>query len=84
MYLQQSLDEIRVLRYLNKLKGFEAAHLLRLHDFFFNKQHLIIVTEVATPTRLNRSCCSRDCTTSPTCWTTTRSFRRTSPWPAFA
>ncbi|KAK8832482.1 hypothetical protein WA577_002955 [Blastocystis sp. JDR] len=46
LFLEQSLDEIRVLRYLNKLKGFEAAHLLRLHDFFFNKQHLMIVTEL--------------------------------------
>ena len=41
------MDEIRVLRYLNRLKGFENAHLLKLYDFFFNKRHLMIVTEVS-------------------------------------
>lgn len=84
LFLEQSLDEIRVLRYLNKLKGFEAAHLLRLHDFFFNKQHLMIVTEVPPLAPLPRSCCSRASTTSRGCSTTGRSCRRSSRWRACA
>ena len=45
-FFDQSLDEIRVLRYLNNCPHSENAHLLRLHDYFYNKQHLFIVTEV--------------------------------------
>ena len=37
-----------MLRYLNNLPHSEAAHLLRLHDYFYNKQHLFIVTEVVS------------------------------------
>lgn len=40
-----------MLRYLNRLKGFENAHLLKLYDFFFNKRHLMIVTEVGLQSR---------------------------------
>lgn len=34
------------MRYLNAIKGCENAHILQLYDFFYNKRHLMIVTEV--------------------------------------
>ncbi|KNB45134.1 2-hydroxyacid dehydrogenase [Blastocystis sp. subtype 4] len=45
-FFDQSLDEIRVLRYLNGMKGSECAHILQLYDFFYNKRHLMIVMEL--------------------------------------
>lgn len=45
LYFDQSLDEIRILRYLNRMKE-DHSTVLQLYDFFYYNQHLIIVTEV--------------------------------------
>ena len=50
-YLDQSLDEIRILSMINKKAeascrgGVDTMRLLRLHEFFYFREHLFIVTE---------------------------------------
>eukprot|EP00388_Colpodella_angusta_P007949 GDKJ01022054.1.p1 GENE.GDKJ01022054.1~~GDKJ01022054.1.p1 ORF type:complete len:963 (+),score=237.76 GDKJ01022054.1:100-2988(+) len=45
-FLDQSLDEIKLLRYINANCDPDESHILRLLDFFYHKEHLIIVTEL--------------------------------------
>jgi tRNA A-37 threonylcarbamoyl transferase component Bud32 len=50
-YVDQSLDEIRILSMINSRAeaagagGVEALRLLKLHDYFYFREHLFIVTE---------------------------------------
>ncbi|KAK8797426.1 hypothetical protein WA158_004634 [Blastocystis sp. Blastoise] len=44
--LKQSLDEIRLLRYLNARGDPDVTHTPRLLDFFYYSQHLVIVMEL--------------------------------------
>jgi len=44
-YLDQSLDEIKLLQFLNR-EDPDEKHLLRLQDFFYYKEHLVIVSEL--------------------------------------
>ncbi len=45
-FFDQSLDEIRLLKYLNTSGDADAKHFVRLYDYFYHKEHLVIVTEL--------------------------------------
>lgn len=45
-FFDQSLDEIRLLRLLNEHKDADEAHVLRLIDAFYYKEHCMLVTEL--------------------------------------
>lgn len=45
-YVDQSLDEIKLLRFINCNGDVDLLHCLRLYEFFYYKEHLIIVTEL--------------------------------------
>lgn len=45
-YVDQSLDEIKLLRYINCNADVDMVYCLRLLDFFYYKEHLILVTEM--------------------------------------
>ena len=46
-FLDQSLDEIKLLRYINAHGGGGSEnHILQLHGYFYHREHLFIVTEL--------------------------------------
>ena len=45
-YFDQSLDEIKLLRYVNEKDEDDINGILRLFDYFYYKEHLILVTEL--------------------------------------
>lgn len=45
-FLDQSLGEIKLLRYLNENDPTDARHVLRMEDFFYYREHLFIVCEL--------------------------------------
>lgn len=45
-FFDQSLDEIKLLQYINSHGDPDKHHVLRLIDFFYYKEHLIIVSEL--------------------------------------
>lgn len=46
-YFDQSIDEIKLLRYINaNCENLDLKHLLKLKDYFYHKEHLFIVTEL--------------------------------------
>ena len=45
-YFDQSLDEIKVLNFVNKNGDPDKLHFLKAIDYFYYKEHLIIVTEL--------------------------------------
>ena len=45
-YFDQSLDEVKVLRYVNAADPGDEYGILRLYDCFYFKEHLILVTEL--------------------------------------
>lgn len=45
-YVDQSLDEVKLLRYLNLEGDADEHRVLRLKDYFYYKEHLFIVTEL--------------------------------------
>jgi hypothetical protein len=45
-FLDQSLDEIKLLRYINAQGDADANHILRIREYFYHKEHLFIVTEL--------------------------------------
>lgn len=47
-YFDQGVDEIRVLEYIAENCNVDEKHLIRLLDYFYFREHLIIVTEVWT------------------------------------
>ena len=45
-YFDQSLDEIKLLQYINGgHESMDAVHIFSMHDFFYHKEHLFIVCE---------------------------------------
>ena len=61
-YFDQSVDEIKLLRYINaNCEDLDSKNLLKLIDFFYHKEHLFIVPErgadVALPRELLRCNC---------------------------
>lgn len=45
-FFDQSLDEIKLLQYINSRGDPDKYNVLRLVDFFYTKEHLILVTEL--------------------------------------
>ena len=45
-FFDQSLDEIKLLRFINSMGDPDAFHVIKLHDFFYYKEHLFIVCEL--------------------------------------
>ncbi|KAH7434993.1 hypothetical protein KP509_06G044100 [Ceratopteris richardii] len=45
-FFDQSLDEIKLLKYINKNDPADKYHLLRLYDYFYHREHLFIVCEL--------------------------------------
>ncbi|CAG9316783.1 unnamed protein product [Blepharisma stoltei] len=45
-YVDQSIDEIKLLKYINVNADPDEKHILRLIDYFYHKEHLFIVTEL--------------------------------------
>ncbi|KAL3824932.1 hypothetical protein ACJIZ3_020961 [Penstemon smallii] len=45
-FFDQSLDEIKLLKYVNRHDPADKYHLLRLYDYFYYREHLLIVCEL--------------------------------------
>ncbi|KAJ0764460.1 putative protein kinase CMGC-DYRK-PRP4 family [Helianthus annuus] len=45
-FFDQSLDEIKLLKFVNKYDPGDEHHILRLYDYFYFQEHLIIVCEL--------------------------------------
>ncbi|CAM6038550.1 unnamed protein product [Sphagnum compactum] len=45
-FFDQSLDEIKLLKYINKNDPVDKHHVLRLYDYFYHREHLFIVCEL--------------------------------------
>nr|XP_043613571.1 dual specificity protein kinase CLK1-like [Erigeron canadensis] len=45
-FFDQSLDEIKLLKFVNKYDPEDERHILRLYDYFYFQEHLIIVCEL--------------------------------------
>jgi len=45
-FFDQSLDEIKLLEYLNRMGDADEKRFIRLYDYFYHKEHLFIVTEL--------------------------------------
>ncbi|KAK4765839.1 hypothetical protein SAY87_007481 [Trapa incisa] len=45
-FFDQSLDEIKLLKYINKHDPTDQFHILRLYDYFYYREHLMIVCEL--------------------------------------
>ncbi|KAL0341279.1 UNVERIFIED_CONTAM: Serine/threonine-protein kinase ppk15 [Sesamum radiatum] len=45
-FFDQSLDEIKLLKFVNKHDPADEQHILRLYDYFYYQEHLFIVTEL--------------------------------------
>eukprot|EP00741_Cyanophora_paradoxa_P005604 tig00000912_g5432.t1 len=45
-FFDQSLDEIKLLKYINSAGNADEKHVLQLYDYFYYKEHLFIVCEL--------------------------------------
>ncbi len=45
-YFDQSVDEIKLLKFINYNGDVEDKHVLKFYDFFYHKEHLFIITEL--------------------------------------
>ncbi|KAF2296268.1 hypothetical protein GH714_037175 [Hevea brasiliensis] len=45
-FFDQSLDEIKLLKLVNKHDPADEHHILRLYDYFYHQEHLVIVCEL--------------------------------------
>ncbi|KAJ7555067.1 hypothetical protein O6H91_05G021000 [Diphasiastrum complanatum] len=45
-FFDQSLDEIKLLKYINRHDPADKYHILRLYDYFYHREHLFIVCEL--------------------------------------
>ncbi|KAJ7959644.1 Kinase family protein [Quillaja saponaria] len=45
-FFDQSLDEIKLLKFVNKNDPVDECHILRLYDYFYHQEHLFIVCEL--------------------------------------
>ena len=45
-YFDQSIDEIKLLKFINLNGEADDKHVLKMHDCFYHKEHLFIVTEL--------------------------------------
>jgi serine/threonine protein kinase len=45
-YFDQSIDEIKLLKFINLNGEADDKHILKMYDCFYHKEHLFIVTEL--------------------------------------
>lgn len=45
-YVDQALDEIKLLKYIKNNCNPDEACLIKMHDFFYHREHLMILTEL--------------------------------------
>ena len=45
-YFDQSIDEIKLLKFINYNGDVEEKNVLRVYDCFYHKEHLFIITEL--------------------------------------
>ncbi|CAI5479544.1 unnamed protein product [Closterium sp. Yama58-4] len=45
-FFDQSLDEIKLLKFINKHDPADEHHLLRMYDYFYHREHLFIICEL--------------------------------------
>lgn len=45
-YLDQSIDEIKIMRYINANADMDEKNIIILYDYFYHKEHLFLVTEI--------------------------------------
>lgn len=45
-FFDQSLDEVKLLKYINRHDPGDEHHILRLYDYFYHREHLFIVCEL--------------------------------------
>lgn len=45
-YFDQSVDEIKLLKYINYNGNVDEKNVLKLYEYFYHKEHLFIVTEL--------------------------------------
>merc|ERR1719203_1142495 len=64
-FFDQSLDEIKLLKYINVNGDVDEQCVLRLYDYFYHKEHLIIVTELLRDNLYEFSKFNRECGDEP-------------------
>jgi serine/threonine protein kinase len=64
-FFDQSLDEIKLLKYINVNGDVDDHCVLRLYDYFYHKEHLIIVTELLRDNLYEFSKFNRECGDEP-------------------
>mmetsp|Transcript_2405 Transcript_2405/g.4401 ORF Transcript_2405/g.4401 Transcript_2405/m.4401 type:complete len:734 (-) Transcript_2405:69-2270(-) len=64
-FFDQSLDEIKLLKYINVNGDVDKNSVLRLYDHFYHKEHLIIVTELLRDNLYEFSKYNRECGDEP-------------------
>jgi len=64
-FFDQSLDEIKLLKYINVNGEVDENCVLRLYDHFYHKEHLIIVTELLRDNLYEFSKFNRECSDEP-------------------
>merc|ERR1711972_242580 len=64
-FLDQSMDEIKLLKYINENGDVDKHNVLRLEDYFYHKEHLIIVTELLRDNLYEFSKFNRECGDEP-------------------
>jgi len=64
-FFDQSLDEIKLLKYINVNGDVDDHCVLRLYDYFYHKEHLIIVTELLRDNLYEFSKYNRECGDEP-------------------
>jgi len=64
-FFDQSLDEIKLLKYINVNGDVDKNCVLRLYDHFYHKEHLIIVTELLRDNLYEFSKYNRECGDAP-------------------
>jgi serine/threonine protein kinase len=64
-FFDQSLDEIKLLKYINVNGDVDDNCVLRLYDYFYHKEHLIIVTELLRDNLYEFSKFNRECGDEP-------------------
>lgn len=45
-YMDQAFDEIKLLKYIKANCNPDDACLINMHDFFYHREHLMILTEI--------------------------------------
>mmetsp|Transcript_35443 Transcript_35443/g.110529 ORF Transcript_35443/g.110529 Transcript_35443/m.110529 type:complete len:331 (+) Transcript_35443:378-1370(+) len=64
-FFDQSLDEIKLLKFININGNVDEHGVLRLYDYFYHKEHLIIVTELLRDNLYEFSKFNRECGDAP-------------------